>query len=91
MVLDYIKEKYPFWQRKEGLDHFVFVNSDWGACEVGGMWLYSYGELHPIMDEVSAFTLFGCSKNMNLNDERPCFRKGRDMVLPPFQDPTVFK
>lgn len=91
LAIKYIQDHYPaFWKRKGGEDHFVFVNSDWGACEMGDMWGYSYGELHPVMDEIFQLTLWGCSKNMHLEDSRPCFRPGRDIVAPPNQDVAVY-
>ena len=86
-ALEYIQTTWPSaWARNGGRDHFVVENSDWGICEVE-----EYGRGSPKFDTVMVLSLWGHARNSGLGAEAPCFRPGKDIVLPPFMDPIVYK
>jgi len=89
LALDYVKARFPFYNKSGGVDHFVMTNSDWGVCEMGGA--SPHGERSPIGRGISVLSLWGCARNMHMEENGECFRPGRDMVVPPDQDINVFR
>lgn len=89
-ALQHIRERWPHYNHSSGgSNHIVLTNSDWGNCEMGGPGLQ--WSMSPVLDGVMTLTLWGMTKNMVGGLERPCFRPGRDIVLPPIMSPGVYK
>lgn len=36
LVIDYVRQAWPFWNASQGLDHVIFTNTDRGACDLRG-------------------------------------------------------
>eukprot|EP00271_Cylindrocystis_brebissonii_P018260 TRINITY_DN5097_c0_g1_i1.p1 TRINITY_DN5097_c0_g1~~TRINITY_DN5097_c0_g1_i1.p1 ORF type:complete len:809 (-),score=113.99 TRINITY_DN5097_c0_g1_i1:232-2547(-) len=83
--IQYISDKWPFYKRKNGADHIVMTNDDWGNCEIGPRGIGA-----PLLDPLITITLWGQTKNAALEDKNPCFKVGKDIVMPPRMDPNVY-
>jgi len=88
---EYIREKFPYWKKYGSMRHFVLTNSDWGNCEMGGAWGSFYGDMHPCVKDLFTVTLWGMKLSMHMERKGRCFREGIDIVMPPDQDPVLFK
>ena len=86
---EYIRQRWPYLDRRGGADHIVRPNSDWGNCARGGPG--GHGAMSPVLDDLMTLTLWGMSKNMTLGDDHPCFRPGRDIVIPPIMEHQVYR
>lgn len=86
-AVEYVQKTYPtFWKKYKGRNHFILENDDWGICELG----FNYGFADPFFEKLIVVTLWGHTRNMLLEKENPCFRTGKDIVMPPVMIPTVY-
>lgn len=86
---EYIRKRWPHFDRSGGANHIVLTNSDWGNCVLGGPG--GYRAMSTVLEDLMTLTLWGMSKNMTYGDDRPCFRPGRDIVIPPIMKPEVYR
>eukprot|EP00897_Mesotaenium_endlicherianum_P004053 jgi/Mesen1/3676/ME000202S02765 len=88
-VVDYISATWPYWNRTRGSDHIFLADSDWGSCGVDNE--HSRGLAEPTLGKSIILSLWGYTLNMLGQKERPCFVKGKDIALPPWMPPRVYR
>lgn len=76
----YVQMRWPYYNRSGGADHFFMTNNDWGNCQLGGK--SPEGEFSGPATTMSTITLWGCTTNMHMEAQNPCFRPGRDIKVP---------
>lgn len=89
LAVDYVRAKYPFYARSNGTDHIILTNEDWGSCQLDGP--SGRGFLPPFLEPLIVLTVWAHSLNMAMGTERPCFRPGRDIAIPPLMVPNVYR
>ncbi|GFR42337.1 hypothetical protein Agub_g3245, partial [Astrephomene gubernaculifera] len=86
-AVDWVADKFPFFKRSGGKDHFVVLTSDRGGCYLKAM---------PQTENLIRLVHFGLERP-NITDMGPlvqnreygCFKSSRDVVLAPFFKPKA--
>lgn len=92
--LHWIAHHWPYWYRNNGADHFMTLTSDHGRCNIlsqlpkevyGDMFIVQHlGDLTLWYGDEDIQGAIGSTAKVEQEDRWPCFRRGRDVLLPAY-------
>jgi hypothetical protein len=76
-ALNWVKSNYPFWNKTDGLNHFMIAPMDQGRCHsLAGLSASDFGNMFVI-------SASGDHKQLDFESQSwHCYRPGRDIVMP---------
>lgn len=76
-ALTYVKTQFPYWNRTNGMDHFMVMPLDHGRCSsIAGLHREEFGDMFAVQPSGDHFL-----KDW-VTQEWKCFQPGRDIVIP---------
>ncbi|EKX50224.1 hypothetical protein GUITHDRAFT_104038 [Guillardia theta CCMP2712] len=92
LVLEHVRQTYPFFDRSAGADHVLVLSSDWGSCQGpflelhNSILLVTSGDrtlVRPAWYAARAADHMGSSEEFAVRSRLPCFQLFKDVVIPP--------
>ncbi len=84
-VINYVRQKFPYWNRTDGRDHMIWVPGDRSSCLLESIEAKSLIKLTHFgyFDHTPSYKKFPMVLDVP-NEEWGCYHPLRDVVMPPF-------
>jgi len=80
-AVNFVRRRWPYWNRHHGADHVFTLTFDYGRCLTMNPGLADASGAHPLIENATVISIFG-------EQGHKCFDEKRDIVIPPYVNPN---